>query len=85
MGIVRVAKFQTSDGKLWDREQDAKEHENRAEAVRKMLALLKETMKTGRPEAILHQIVVEETAVRDILLAYHKRLPKQTVELKKAA
>ena len=81
MSIKRVSHFQCTDGKLFDREHDAKVHENKVTAIKELTELLEASIKTGRPDAVVRHIVEEATAIRDILLRYSKRTPR-TPEMK---
>ena len=76
MNIVRVSKYQTSDGKLFDDDVQARHHENTLEASKELEAILKPSINTGRLDAILKHLLYDEENVRAILLRYHKRLPK---------
>ena len=80
MGIKRVSKFQTSDNRLWNTEFEAKEHENLITAMTELTELLV-SIKTGKVEAILREMVLEQAAVRDILLRYNKRTPHKPSEM----
>ena len=80
MKILRVSKFQTSDGRLFDDEIKAKEHENMSTAVTEMVTLLTNTLATGRPEAIAKHIVYEMEAIQAILTRYRKRMPRKSIK-----
>lgn len=73
--IKRVTKFEI-DGKLFDSESDARHHENWTIACRNIMSVLTESIKTGRVDAVIGQMVEEAAAVQNILATYRKRLPK---------
>ena len=54
----------------------AKQHENEVVAARELLATLKISLNTGRPESVIRQLLMDEENIRAILLRYRKRLPK---------
>lgn len=90
MTLKKVTKFETSDGKLFDDPNDAKTHEAGLELGKQLRAILAESIRTGRPDAVVGQLVMEATAVTQALISYRKRLPRlKTVEevepLRKAA
>ena len=76
MTVQKVSKYQTSDGKLWDDEGEARKHENYINALSDLNDLLKSSVSTGRLDAVLKHLLLEEELVRDVLVRYHKRLPK---------
>jgi hypothetical protein len=82
MSIQKVVttQFKTSDGKAWDDKSAAKAHENRLHAMGELQRALAESCKTGRPEAVLQQMLVEAPMVNAILRGYLKRQPKQEIE-----
>jgi exopolysaccharide biosynthesis protein len=74
--IKRVSKFQTSDGKLFDVEAEAKSHESKATAFQELSALLVVSMQTNRVDAVVRHIIEDDIEVRSILSRYHKRQPR---------
>jgi hypothetical protein len=75
--ITKVSRYQTSDGKLFDDEVKAKEHENETKAITEILAVLNGTLSTGRPESIAKHIVMDAEAISSILARYRQRMPRQ--------
>lgn len=74
MRLVRV--YETDDGKQFDSRKDATIHELQISAQKKLSDLLKVSLKTGRPESVIKEMVEEAPAVRDILLQMMIRMPK---------
>jgi hypothetical protein len=74
--IRRVAKFETSDGKMFDIETEAVAHEAQYVAIKQLAELLTVSIKTGRVESVIKHVVVESEKVRDILAKYARRLPR---------
>lgn len=83
--IKRVAKYQTSDGKLLDSEVEAREHENGLTALKELNNLLRSSITTGRADAVIRHLLLEEVSVREILYRYHRRIPQKAVVSQKAA
>lgn len=73
----KVVMYQTSDNKLWPTEAEAKKQQAIIDSAGKLSSLLKATMTTMRPEALLRHILDEHTAVTDILKEFAKKLPKE--------
>jgi hypothetical protein len=80
--IKRVSKFQTSDGHLFDDEVAAKQHDLEVETYNALYNVLKNSVNTGRLEAVLKHLMVVEEPVREILVRYHRR---HNFKLKEAA
>ena len=74
MKIVQV--FKTDDGRTFDNRLEARKHEVGLETLQKLANLLKDSIQTGRPDSILRQILMENSAMSEILASYRKRLPK---------
>jgi hypothetical protein len=83
--ICRVTKFRTSDNQEFDTEAEAKAHETQNDALKELGDLLRTTMNTGRMDAVLRHILVDNDAVRKILSKYQKRQPKPKPEQQKQA
>lgn len=62
-----VRRWKTSDGKEHDDKGTASRHEAGLKAYAELIALLAESVKTGRIEAVLRHLVVEAKAARAIL------------------
>lgn len=62
-----VRRWRTSDGKEHDSKVKASRHEAGLKAYAELIALLSESVKTGRTEAVLRHLVVEAKAARAIL------------------
>ena len=82
--IKRLVKFATSDGKEWLDEGSAKEHEVNLETSEQLRTILAASIKTGRVEAVIQELLVEQTAIRKVLVRFNSRQPKSQ-ELAKAA
>jgi transcriptional regulator of heat shock response len=74
--ISRVIQFRTTDGKVHATEAEAKAHVLETETIASLSNLLRASITTMRPEAILKQILVEQSEIRSILQKYNARLPK---------
>ena len=74
--MKKISKYRTADGKEFDNQADAKVHENEIVALQGLFAVLKTSLTTGRADGILKHILYEEEQIREILLAYRRRLPK---------
>lgn len=88
MTLKKVTKYETSDSKLFDDPNDAKTHEAGLEAAKQLRAVLHESMRTGRVDAVIGQLVLEANSICQVLTSYRKRLPRlKTVEepVRKAA
>lgn len=83
MKVTKVTKFQTSDKHLFEVEGDAKRHESSLIAVEDLKKLLNISIKTGRIESVLQQLVEEAIPVQALLWDYRKRLPVEMRKVKK--
>lgn len=77
MTIKAIRVYQTSDGKNFNNQKEAKEHENVLESMEQLRYILRTSLSTGRSESVLKQILLEQTAIREVLVRYNKRKPKQ--------
>ena len=76
MTLKKVTKYETSDGRLFDDANDAKTHEAGLEAAKQLRAVLQESLRTGRVEAVIGQLVIEANSISQVLAGYRKRLPR---------
>lgn len=83
--ISRVTKFRTSDNQEFDNEAEAKNHETQIGALKDLSDLLRTSMNTGRMEAVLKHLLLEQDAVRKILYKYHQKQPKPKKPAQKQA
>jgi len=81
--IKRIAKYQTGDGKEFNTEVEARQHEIEQDAYKELNVLLRSSLGTGRPDSVLRHILAEQQAVRAILVKFQQRQPKP--QLAKAA
>jgi len=65
MKLVKV--YQTQDGKTFDSRSEAILHETKAQIENRLMEVLRISMKTGRPEAVIKEIIEEAAAVKIIL------------------
>ena len=79
MAIKMIQKYQTSDGKFHDDKEIAILHENEVQSLAELGRILSVSVRTGRPESILRQILMEAPMVNAILRGYIKRLPKSEI------
>ena len=80
MCFKKVVMFVTSDGKQHTDEDSAKVHEILLDAKTDLSEILQESFRTGRPDSILNQIIMECDAIRDILARMNRRLPRKKKE-----
>ena len=80
MSFKKVVMFVTSDGKQHTDEDSAKVHEILLDAKTDLSEILQESFRTGRPDSILNQIIMECDAIRDILARMNRRLPRKKKE-----
>lgn len=78
-----IQMFKTADGKTFDDRNVARRHEITLEALEKFQHILKESIATGRPDSILRQILMEESAVSGVLQTFRKKQPKKKQPKKK--
>jgi len=83
--IQRISKIKASDGKLFDSDDElaARQYDNEIVTLAELKELLRTSVATGRVESVLKHIVLEQQAIRAILLKNHQRQPKP--QLAKAA
>ncbi len=74
--MIKVSKFQTSDGKIFDTSEEAKQHESIQVAVTRLTDVLKASLATGRPESIVRQIIMEHIQIGSILKTHSKKAGK---------
>jgi adenine-specific DNA methylase len=80
MKVVSV--YQTADGKQFANKEDARRHEVECETLDKLRNLLKTSIDSaycqrGNIDNVLRNILLESAEVRNILLSYGKRMPKE--------
>lgn len=80
-----VRRWKTSDGKEWLSKGTASRHEAGLTAYAELIALLAESVKTGRIEAVLRHLVVEAKAARAILAKLREDKALKDEEVAKAA
>lgn len=80
MAIKIVQVFKTEDNRTFDTREAAQTHEVTTEAIKSLAAILFASMKTGSPEAMLKEILLENQHVSDVLTRYRKRMPKPAKE-----
>jgi hypothetical protein len=78
--------FQTCDGKTFTDKNEAQRHENEHEALAKLRSLLNsaiqsELTRRGNIDNILHSILMESAEVRNILITYNKKMPKEAAKV----
>jgi hypothetical protein len=83
--ISRVTKFRTSDNQEFNTEAEAKKHELDAKTINELSKLLEGSIRTGRMEAVLKEILLEQSAVRNLLVGYNKKQPKAKAPPKRVA
>ena len=76
--MIVVQRFQTDDGVVFDCRTKARRHEVAQEAIEKIKTLLASSVQTGRPEAVIGQLVLEADSIAKILQSYRKKTPKST-------
>jgi hypothetical protein len=74
--ISRVTKYRTSDNQEFLNEAEAKAHETQIETLKELGDLLRTSMQTGRMEAVLKHMLLEQDTVRKILYKFHQKQPK---------
>lgn len=79
MKVVQV--FQTEDGKNFNDRTEARRHEVTIEAFNALKALLASSMATGRPEAVLKQMLIVSGEVQPILASFRKKWPKDAAKV----
>jgi len=77
--------YVTDDGKKFADKTDARKHEVETEALEKLRFLLKASIdssltKPGNADNVLRNILMESQEVRNILLSYSKKYPREQVE-----
>lgn len=85
MTIKKLSKYQTSDGQMFDDKEAAQSHENELHAMGELSRLLAVSIRTGRADSILREMLMEAPMVQAILRGYIKRCPKAKVEEKAIA
>jgi hypothetical protein len=80
MTIQKITSFQTSDGKMWDNKDEAKAHENHLNASAELRRLLDTAMRSGRPEAVISELLDFAPIATAILRNFLKRQPKADVK-----
>jgi len=65
--------------------QQAKAHEKELATLKKLAALLENSIRTGRIDAVLRHIVAEHQEVRILLAALAKSLPRKKQEPERVA
>jgi len=80
MAIKQVIKYQTSDGNFFDEKELAVIHENELHTLAELGRILVASIRTGRVDSVLREILMESQMVQAILKGYTKRMPK--IEIK---
>lgn len=78
--IEQVTRYKTSDGTLWDSKEDAKSHEVQQDTLAKLTTLLQASVRTGRVEAVLKEILFSSQEVSALLGKYRLQLPREKKE-----
>lgn len=82
MRLVKV--YQTEDGKTFDNRSEAVLHEAKTQIEKRLMEVLKISVRTGRPECVVKEIIEEAAAVKAILQEI--KIPKnKNVTVKAAA
>ena len=74
---------QANDGKEFDTEVDAHNHEMAITAMKSLQEVLNASLSTGRPDSVLKSIIANANEVRTILRTYNKRLRHKPASKKK--
>lgn len=74
--VVRYEAF----GKQFDSKTQARQHEVTEEAVESLRKLFNASLRTGRPEAVLREMLEESSEVSKILQSFRKKYPKDEVK-----
>lgn len=77
MAIKTAQVFITEDNHRFDNREAAMTHEVKTEARKALQSILAISMKSGRPDSILQELLLESQAISDVLTRYRKRMPKQ--------
>lgn len=80
--MEKVTRWKTSDGNEHETREEAKTHEAMLEAIAKLRELLRTSVRTGRVDSVLREMLVEVPQVTAILSTYRKRLPKPKTQMK---
>jgi len=75
MKLVRL--YETQDGKQFDCKRAAHEHEVKIATIAAIRESLQISIRTGRVDAVIQQMVEEATTVRSILGAMATKMPKK--------
>lgn len=81
MKLVKV--YQTEDGKTFDNRSEATRHEVAIQIEKKLMEILKVSVRTGRAECVIKEMIEEAAAVKTVLQEI--RIPKNKVVTIKAA
>ena len=77
--IVKVC-FVTSDKQEHSTKEAAKEHEAKLSALKSLADILNSSICTGRIDAVLRHLLLENERVGAVLRLYKKRLPRRKLE-----
>lgn len=80
MAIKIVQVFKTEDNVIFDSRDAAQTHEATVETMKALSAVLFASIKSGSPESMLKEILLESQAVSNVLTRYRKRMPKAVKE-----
>jgi hypothetical protein len=85
MQMIQV--FKTKDGKTFENRNAARTHELEMEAMLALCATLSVSISTGRPAAVLQQLLLEHSKISNILTNFRKKIPREKLpeQIKKAA
>lgn len=79
--MVKVVQlYRTDDNHTFSTREEATAHEVKTEALCALKNILAVSMKSGRPEAMLQELLLENQAVSDVLTRFRKRTPKVKTE-----
>lgn len=84
--MKRKIVYESRDGKTFADESEARIHEHKLDALEQLTALLCISIKTGRPESVLREMLEEDTAskARAILAKLCQRFPRESQVEEKA-
>ena len=74
--MITIQKYVTSDGREFLDRNEAREHEITIDAVSKLRTILNSSLATMRPEAVLHEMLLQSVAVADVLRSHQRKIPR---------
>jgi hypothetical protein len=75
MKMKTVVKYEAF-GKQFDSKTSARQHEVTEETVESLRKLLNASIRTGRPEAVLREMLEESSEISRLLQSFRKKYPK---------